>query len=398
MNEEGPMDVDVCVEGDALQDCRRGKPSASGMQRLVLCPGSWLAEKGFPDETSEAAEAGTRLHLHMEHGTLPEDAVEAEAVEWCRQMEQRLLGKYVAPMGADRVLREERWWDPDATFSGQADVVYIHEGCALVLDYKFGRVPVPVANSNMQLAALALLAFYNMPDVEVVFCGVLQPLASRQEPRVVRYQRDVIMDQLEGYFASVIAESERPNAKRVPGEVQCRYCKAKAECAACMALLSAVAGNDSLSDSGVTTALRSSGQSVAELWSDWAPEKKAEAVRLAGLAKKWAEAVERKAKADLKNGLSIPGCSLSAGKRCFKVDDAQGAFAVLARELGISGEEFAGCCSVKISELDKVVHKRRCERAGGGTKVLVKESAAWLREQLAGVGKESVSEPSLKVD
>ena len=381
MNEEGPMDVDVCVEGDALQDCRRGKPSASGMQRLVLCPGSWLAEKGFPDETSEAAEAGTRLHLHMEHGTLPEDAVEAEAVEWCRQMEQRLLGKYVAPMGADRVLREERWWDPDATFSGQADVVYIHEGCALVLDYKFGRVPVPVANSNMQLAALALLAFYNMPDVEVVFCGVLQPLASRQEPRVVRYQRDVIMDQLEGYFASVIAESERPNAKRVPGEYQCRYCRAKAECPACNGLL-----------------VQQTQVNVATAWADWAPEKKAEAVRLAGLAKKWAEAVERKAKTDLKNGLVIPGCSLAAGKRSFKVNDVQGAFAVLARELGISGEEFAGCCSVKISELDKVVHKRRCERADEGTKVLVKESAAWLREQLAEVGKESGSEPSLKMD
>lgn len=347
----------------------------------MLCPGSWLAEKGYPEESSEAAEDGTRLHAHMEHGTLPEDATEAEAVEWCRAQEVALAEKYLGWGGAvdERCLREQRWWFKDV-FSGQADVVYVANGMALVLDYKFGRVPVAAARDNMQLAALALLALKRLPDVDVVFCGILQPFASRQEPGVVRYLREM-QGRLESYFVHVVAKAEREGALRLPGEVQCRYCKAKAECAACNRLM-----------------VQETQVDVATAWSDWAPEKKAEAVKLAGLAKKWAEAVERKAKTDLKNGLAIPGCSLSAGKRCFKVDDAQGAFAVLARELGISGEEFAGCCSVKISELDKVVHKRRCERADEGTKVLVKESAAWLREQLAGVGKESGSEPSLKFD
>lgn len=360
-------------------DIRKGKPSASGMQRLVLCPGSWLAEKGYPEESSEASEAGTRLHAHMEHGTLPEDATEAEAVEWCRAQEVALAEKYLGWGSAadEKCLREQRWWFKDV-FSGQADVVYVANGMALVLDYKFGRVPVAAARDNMQLAALALLALKMLPDVNVVFCGILQPFASRQEPGVVRYHREV-NGQLECYFMQAVAKAEMAEARRVPGEVQCRYCKAKADCPACNMLL-----------------VQQTQVDVAAAWPDWAPEKKAEAVKLAGLAKKWAEAVERKAKADLKNGLEIPGCSLTAGKRSFKVNDAQGAFAVLARELGISGEEFAGCCSVKISELDKVVHKRRCERADDGTKVLVKESAAWLREQLAEVGKESVSEPSLK--
>lgn len=361
------------------EDIRKGKPSASGMQRLVLCPGSWLAEKGYPEETSEAAEMGTRLHAHMEHGTLPEDATEAEAVEWCRAQEVALLEKYVAPMGADFVLREQRWWFKDV-FSGQADVVFVHDGCALVLDYKFGRVSVSAARDNMQLAALALLALDNLVDVDVVFCGILQPFASRQEPRLVRYTR-AMRDKLAAFLLSAINEAAKPNALRVPGDAQCRYCKAKAECPACNKLM-----------------VQETQVDVATAWAEWPAEKKAEAVRLAGMAKKWSEAVERKAKADLKNGLEIPGCSLAAGKRSFKVNDAQGAFSVLARELGISGEEFAGCCSVKISELDKVVHKRRCEQADDGTKVLVKESAAWLRKQLAEVGKESVTEPSLKID
>lgn len=362
-------------------DIRKGKPSASGMQRLVLCPGSWLAEKGYPEESSEAAEAGTRLHAHMEHGTLPEDATEAEAVEWCRAQEVALAEKYLGWGSAvdERCLREQRWWFKDV-FSGQADVVFVANGMALVLDYKFGRVPVAAARDNMQLAALALLALDNLVDVDVVFCGILQPFASRQEPGVVRYHREM-NGQLECFFMQAVAKAESEGAKRVPGDAQCRYCKAKAECPACNKLM-----------------VQETRVDVAAAWPDWPAEKKAEAVRLAGMAKKWAEAVERKAKADLKNGLEIPGCSLAAGKRSFKINDAQGAFSVLHSAIGLTGEEFAGCCSVKISELDKVVHKRRCEQATEGTKVLVKESAAWLREQLAGVGKESVTEPSLKMD
>lgn len=382
---------------EILEDVRKGRPSASGMQRLVLCPGSWMAEKGYPEESSEAAEAGTRLHAHMEHGTLPEDAAEAEAVEWCRAQEVALAEKYLGWGSAadERCLREQRWWFKDV-FSGQADVVYVANGMALVLDYKFGRVPVAAARDNMQLAALALLALKMLPDVDVVFCGILQPFASRQEPGVVRYHREM-NGQLECYFMHAVAKAESEGARRVPGEVQCRYCKAKAECPACMALVSSATGGPASAD--LSQGLSTPRQQLSEAtscWADWSAEKKAEAVRLAGLAKKWAEAVERKAKADLKSGLAIPGCSLAAGKRSFKVNDAQGAFAVLARELGISGEEFAGCCSVKISELDKVVHKRLCERADEGTKVLVKESSRWLREALADFGAESVSEGSLK--
>lgn len=370
------MDKEISAE----LDVRKGRPSASGMQRLVLCPGSWLAERGYPDEPSEAAVMGTRLHKHMELGTLPEDAAEAEAVEWCREMERLLAERYVAPMGADQVLREVRWWGRNEVFSGQGDVVFVHEGCALALDYKFGRVPVAAARDNMQLAALAYLALRNLPEVDVVFCGILQPLASRQEPRVVRYHREML-GQLEVFFLEAVAEAERADARRMPGEVQCRYCKAKAGCTACHGLVVQQAQVD-----------------VAAAWPDWSPERKAEAVRVAALAKKWAEAVERKAKGDLKEGLSIPGCSLTAGRKCFKVTDAQGAFSVLAAEIGLSGEEFAGCCTVKVSELDKVVHRRLAEQAPEGTKQLVKASSAWVREKLAGVGSVSTSEPSLKVE
>lgn len=363
---------------ETIFDEREGKPSASGMQRLALCPGSWLAERGCPEETSEAAEMGTRLHKHMELGTLPEDAEEAEAVEWCRTQERLLAEKYVAPMGADQVLREVRWWAVDGSFSGKGDVVYVCGECALVLDYKFGRVPVPVAANNLQLAAQGQLAFDNLPGIKVVFCGLLQPYASRKEPRVVRYRLEEAM-QLRQFLRGVVTAAGRPDARRVPGEEQCRYCKAKTTCPACNALVA-----------------RETQVDVATAWPDWTPEKKAEALHLAGLAKKWAEAVERKAKADLKDGFPIPGYVLSAGKQSFKISDAQGAFGQLNALIGLTGQEFAGCCTVKISALDKVVHKRLAEQAPEGAKQLVKKSAEWLREVLEDYGSTSVSEGSIK--
>ncbi len=379
-------------------DIRKGKPSASGMQRIALCPGSWLAERAYPEESSAAAEMGTRLHKHMELGTLPEDPEEAEAVEWCRTQERLLVERYVAPMGADRVLREVRWWAADGSFSGQGDVAYVHDGCALIVDYKFGRVPVPAAASNMQLAALAKLAFDNLADIKVVFCAILQPFASRQEPRVVRYQLADV-PQLRRYFGNLLAEAERPGARRVPGEEQCRYCRARAACPACMEMVKSATGGPASAD--LSQGLSTPRQQLSEAtscWADWSPEKKADAVRLAGLAKRWAEAVERRAKADLKAGFAIPGFRLSAGSRSFKITDAQGAFGQLNALIGLTGEEFAGCCTVKISALDKVVHKRLAEQTPEGVKQLVKKSAEWLRDVLEDYGAESVSEGSLKSD
>ena len=119
---------------------------------------------------------------------------------------------------------------------------------------------------------------------------------------------------------------------------------------------------------------------------------------MANLAKKWAEAVERKAKSDLKDGFPIPGFSLGAGKTMFKVTDTQGAFGQLSTLIGLTGEEFASCCTVKISALDKVVHKRLAEQAPDGVKQLVKKSAEWLRDVLEDYGSISVSEGSIKAD
>ena len=358
-----------------ITDVREGRPSASGFERLVLCPGSWLAERacrveGEPE--SEAAARGTRLHAHMEHGTLPEDPVEAEAVQWCRDTEELLQGRYLSGAGEIEFLREYRWWSADHRYSGQADAVFFAGGKMLILDYKFGRNPVPQAASNYQLYALAALAFELYPNVEELYAGILQPYVSRSEPRVLMLTREDEAG-LRQFVSQALDAAEVPGARLVPGEAQCRYCRAAASCPALSHDVAALA--------------------PLERWELWSPSQRRRAWDAAKLAKKYIEAIERKIRADLDAGVDIPGLVLGDGRATFSIHDAQAAFSLVNSALGITAEEFTGCCKVGITPLDKLVHAKLKERE---PKQTTKQSREWLRETLSSCGDVKYSSGTIK--
>lgn len=360
-------------------DVRKGLPSASGLQRIIACPGSWLAEQACPElEESEAAAAGTRLHKHLEDGSVPEDADEREAVEWCREMEMGLAHELCPTELPLQVVREQRLWDDCQRFSGQADVVYLSEAAALVMDYKFGRIAVESAELNAQLYALALLVFDNYSAVQVVYAGILQPYVSRQRPQVMRIAREDV-PQLRSYLYGQLSNALVPGAKLCPGEAQCRYCRAAASCPA--------------------LALQVREASAVELtrWEQWSLEDRRKAWDAARLAKKYVEAIERKVRADLEAGVELPGLELAPGKAAFTVNDVGGAFATLNAMLDISGEEFVRCCKVGISELDKLVHAKLVAQAPDGVKQTTKMSREWLRMQLEEFGSVKCTAGSIKV-
>lgn len=331
---------------------------------MCACPGSWLAEQAYPNEGSAAAEAGTRLHAHMEHGTDPEDAEEAEAIEWCRTMESELAYEYVGSAGASREeLREVRWWYK-GLFSGQGDVCYRQGRTALVLDYKFGRVPVTEAKRNKQLAGLALLAFENLEGLEEVYVGILQPWVSRGVPQLVKFGR-AALPHMRAYFEAVVKDAMTPGAPLRAGE-HCKYCRASAACTVLR-----------------LQAERASGLELTH-WANWDEAEKRKAWDVAQVAKKWAESVERKVRKDLTNGDAVSGLMLGAGKTSFTVTEPGLAYRLLRGELdGLDSEVFTGCCSVRMTDLDKAVHGYLKDR---NPKQTTKASREWLRELLAGCG------------
>jgi hypothetical protein len=320
-------------------DPRDGKPSASGLYRIAACPASWLAEQRSPEQPSSAeATLGTALHAHMEHGTLPTNPEEIDAINWCLTTEGILRATY----GMNgHTIREQRLWELYKTYSGQADAIFFStvDPAALVIDYKFGRIPVENAGSNWQLLALSLLILDNYPEIEAVYAAILQPFVSRETPQVLEVTRDM-QGQLRDQIHAIIRLANSPCAEYNPGLHQCRYCRAIDACPAVRNRCNEISQID-LKD-----------------WLDWSPEKKAEIWHLSCLAKRLAERVERRVREDLTNGNPIPGLYLSPGRTMFKITDPQAAYAQLADTVGITPEEFASCCTVSTSKIDAIVYKK----------------------------------------
>ena len=332
------------------KDVREGRPSASGLSRLVGCPASWVAEQlAGEDEETEAARHGTELHAHMEHVTTPEDAEDADAVEWCRRTERELAERYLqVPAHMTYVEREQRLWDSQRKFSGQADAVFMdcpmaHEddrlesSVALVVDYKFGRGEVDGAERNYQLAALAHLVSEKYPSLQTIYAAILQPFVSQDTPRVVKYTRASLPAARDAIYAAIEA-AERPGAEFRPSMHACKYCKAAKTCPAC---------------SGHTASL-----TVVKRWDELSLPARAELYRRAKLAEKLAEKIQEAVRRDLASGVKIPGLKLAAGSKKFTVTDAGKAFGLLSSELGVTPDEFTKCCQVGITKLDKVVHEK----------------------------------------
>ena len=329
---------------EIIEDERQGLPSASGMQRLFLCPGSWNAERKCPvDEESDDAALGTMLHVHMEQGTMPEDPEDAEAVAWCRETEISLCEKYLEmsdfskDLLREQFMREVRYFEKDGMFSGKPEFEMIDE----------------------------------------VFVCILQPYASRKEPAVCRYTRESV-EQARAFFQTCIKLAQDEHAPLKPSEKACRYCRAQSSCpAVSLALVNVTSGD------------------LTAAWEQWTPEKRREAYDLAKLAKKWAASVEGKVKADLKAEVDIPGLVLAPGKKAFTITDAAAAFQILNGLFpdGITAPAFTSCCKVGITDLDKLVHSVR-KAADAGAKVA--ESKDWLRKTLAGCAEVKVSDGSVK--
>lgn len=393
------LDLAAAGAEEQCADPRGGKPSASGMHRLCKCPGSWLLESQCPpsEESADAAE-GTLLHAHMEHGTLPEDAEQAELIQWCRDEEhrmERVVWPEVDITGAD-VVREERMWADDGSFSGQADYLAVCDDRALVIDYKFGRGEVAAPEANAQLGALALLVWQRWPHVSEVYVSILQPRVSRK-PQIVKYAADDL-GVMEHYLRQSIELARRPGARLVPGALQCKYCRALAVCPAQMELARQVTAADFLAVKG---------------WAMWDGPQKRRAYDVAKLAEKWAHAVLGKVEGDLAKhkeavreheadpehvphpGESpIPGLSLGKGRSSFTVTDAQKAFATLHRELDVSAEEFVSCCKVGITDLHKITHSKLKARGESRT---IQDSRVLTLTMLAPYGETKTTKGSIEV-
>ncbi len=218
------------------------KLSASGAHRWMACPGSVAAEDGMPDRTSPFAEEGTAAHELMEDAfklQLPCSAIDdrTEMADYV-QIYVDYVNSLIKP--GDDFFIEKRVdfseWVPEGF--GTADTIIVKGDSIHIVDLKYGKgVPV-YAENNPQAMLYALGAYADfmfVADFKRVHISIVQPrLDSISEWEIS------VTDLLKfGETVRQAAEATQdPKAKRVPGEKQCRFCKAKATCPALYKLTS----------------------------------------------------------------------------------------------------------------------------------------------------------------
>lgn len=325
-----------------MEDERRGVPSASGVVRVALCPGSWLLENQCPNTTSDAAESGTRIHAVLA-GEIPASELsddEQRVADRCHEMDERLPELIGFDGEFDADIRECRLWsdgDPRRSgYSGKPDRIRISHSAGLILvtDYKTGYGDVPPAESNWQMRALASLA-YRIYDIPCVYVALIAP-RTVDSLTICKYGRDDLL-LAHRDISDKIELASNLDAPRIPGEEQCKYCRAKAICPEARAAALAITKYDA-----------GAGEAIAV--PTLTAEQLAEALPQLDNAEKIIKAIRDQAKIFVAAGGAIPGYEEKPGVTRREIPDAQAAFAAVSDI--ITPEEYQTACSVSVAALE----------------------------------------------
>lgn len=221
----------------------RATTSASNIARRELCPGSAAAEEGLPEEDSEDAEEGTLLHK-IDAGELKEKdqdltGEQRDILKYARSADEDIFravkSSLEIPDGEpfDEGRETEMWFyrGIKKLFPGHVDRWRYYPGfkALIIIDKKYGRKEVTPAEANMQLRAYAVMGAKRWtPDKSLV--AINQPrLKYEDRLSMAEYTKEEI-PAARDHILRVWDAAHAPNAPRIAGFEQCRYCKAKLIC------------------------------------------------------------------------------------------------------------------------------------------------------------------------
>jgi hypothetical protein len=229
--------------------------SPSSAHCWTKCPGAVaLIEKMPPtDDTSAYAEEGTAAHEQAQRAVesvfrgeptelTGDETMRSCALGWARMLSKRINRNHLFFWAAERRLDTSAVTRHEGDV-GTADFLAITaDGVLTIADFKYGMGVEVEAERNLQLSIYALAAlreFENQLDIRAVRLVIFQPRISRVE-KVFEWD----ISSLKAFGKEITAAAElamslidKPEAldNLVPGETQCRFCKAKAICPALQA-------------------------------------------------------------------------------------------------------------------------------------------------------------------
>lgn len=326
--------------------------SPSKRSRWALCPGSIREEAKYPEQVSGPAAAdGTHSHTLLEHcikagladptsmvGVKMKDHEGEFTIDADRAARVKSAIEYIKAQSMDGLLEviAERRVNPQYLLGrddldGTVDVQIISSNHLELIDYKDG-MGVVKAEGNMQLEQYAygvlagLKLPVNSPDYpEFIRMTIIQPKLALKGMSPITSHDVKVRDLLDnmGTIINQAAATDKPDAPLVPGESQCKFCRAKGSCAA-------LAGNV-MKEVGimfqpvVTPTLDVAQQSADKDPSTMDDAQIAQIMEAAPLMRQLLEGVEKEALRRLQAGQAIPGLKLvnGRGSRAWNLPEAE---------------------------------------------------------------------------
>jgi hypothetical protein len=347
-----------------MTDEREGLPSASGIEQMKLCPGSWSYQKLFPNTGSSDASEGTIRHDLIEQvirGDVALDSISDEQQHDCVKRALFLLDKVEQEIGAGEFTNqwlEKRLWlnqNEDKVYSAKYDLLRQYTGGVyLLVDWKtlYGdHTPAP---DNIQLLAQALAVYRNSEGMTKMYCSLVEPFPTPTYS-LVEYSTGRL-EELESMVTSIISEANKDTTEKVVGLKQCKYCNGLAHCP------------------DVPEAIEMARQStITDL--GWALE-------IAILAEKWASAVKSRAKEELGEGKEVEGWKLRSSGRTKSIGDANKCAERITDTNQLGWKEILSASSISWSKLLKVWTEKRNK---SGANLTRKDAVEELEKILDGV-------------
>lgn len=314
-----------------MSDHARLSPSAA--PRYSRCFGSVREEAKYPDSNSNAASIdGTHTHtlleavLHRE--VTPESYIGRSmsdddgefVVDAGRAARVRVAVDYIHQRMdelGDCVYLTETRVNPERLIgrddmSGTVDV-QLHALNARVLeiiDYKDGMNPVDVNTEQLELYAVGVLAELSEPNsFDTVRLTIIQPKLALKGMQPIVWRELSVKDvlALASKYAEIGKQIDNSDAPLTPGDVQCKYCKAKGNC---KALTTSVMEKVNIMFSPVSVAQQSANKEPTEMSDDELKE----ILEAAPLLRQLLDAADQEALRRLEAGHNLPGYKLVHGR------------------------------------------------------------------------------------
>ena len=230
-----------------VEETSHSELSPSSSSRWMRCPSSIPLSRNIPDtQTNAAARRGTAIHAvgeQMLKGIKKEiggSILDGEGhsyidAEMFREAEQ--YANYVRALltepDAELFIEEKVDIFPEYDLSGHVDACVINGTTLSVCDLKSGRVPVKAEeNSQLMLYAIGLYEEHSMfYDIDTIALHIIQDNPSISNTNSWECSVDDLMDFKE-FAKNKAEEALSDNPTPVPGEVQCKYCRAASVCPA----------------------------------------------------------------------------------------------------------------------------------------------------------------------